>query len=254
MNSRRLSAASGWISSKSTEPSTPNPLVRMPDGITATLAIRSVREDVVDHDRRLVGDGDEVIAATGEQASAYGTVAERDAAARSLEVETLPRYDDPRQRSPVGVDDLGAEDLDGAGAGHEVPPTQGARELAPPMSRHACTAEQIVVHMTHGEGIHVPGVERAARGDAPDGRLRTGDGIGNRQLVGRDQVSPAPQPPTQLLDAHPPEALREHLREGPLVAQPVRVEPRDLAVGGVGRAEHQRVGRELLIEPYELGV
>src|SRR5674476_20957 len=103
MNSLRLSAASGWMSSKSVGPSTSNPLVRTPDGITATLAIRSVREDVVDHDRGLVGDRDEAIVVTGEQSSAYGTVAERDRPTRSAQMEPLPRYDDPRQRSPVGV-------------------------------------------------------------------------------------------------------------------------------------------------------
>src|SRR5665647_3419361 len=172
MNSLRLSAASGWMSSKSVGPSTSNPLVRTPDGITATLAIRSVREDVVDHDRGLVGDRDEAIVVTGEQSSAYGTVAEPDAAARSLEVEALARHDDPRERAAVGVDDLGPEDLDGADTGHEVPPTQGTRGLAPPVPWHPCPAEQVVVHVAHGEGIHVPGVERAARGDAPDGRLR----------------------------------------------------------------------------------
>jgi len=111
---------------------------------------RSPGQDVVDHDRRLFGDRDQVVVVTGQQPSAYGTVAEHDPPTRSPEVEALPRYDDPGQRTSVGVDDLAPEDLDGADAGHEVPPTQGARGLAPPVPRHPCTAEQVVVHMAHG--------------------------------------------------------------------------------------------------------
>src|SRR5450756_240609 len=131
MNSRRLSAASGWMSSKSAVPSTSNP---SPDATTtgsaATIAIgfrplsarrradasrglsrvgQSAGQDVVDDDRRLLGDRDQVVVITGEQASAYGTVAEHDPPTRSTQVEPLTRDDDPGQRSPVGVDDLGPE-------------------------------------------------------------------------------------------------------------------------------------------------
>jgi len=114
---------------------------------------RSPGQDVVDHDRRLFGDRDQVVVVTGQQTSAYGTVAERDPPTRATQVEPLTRDDDPGKRTPVRIHDLGPEDLDSTGAGNEVPPTQGARELAPPMPRHPCAAEQVLVHVAHGEGI-----------------------------------------------------------------------------------------------------
>ena len=140
---------------------------------------------------------------TGEQPSAYGTVAEHDPTACSPEMEPLSRHDDGRQRAPVGVHDLGPEDLHRVGTGHEVPPSEGTRELTPPVSRNACSPEQVVVQVAHGEEVHMTGVERTAGRDPPDSRLRTGDGVGNGQLVRRNQVAPATQPATQTVKGSP---------------------------------------------------
>ena len=88
---------------------------------------------MVDDDRPLFGDRDEMVVVASQESSAYGTVAEPDPPTRSPQMEPLPRYDDPRQRTPVGIDDLSPEDLDRADAGHEVPPTQGTGDVSPPM-------------------------------------------------------------------------------------------------------------------------
>ena len=111
---------------------------------------QSAGQDVADDDRRLLGDRDQVVVITGEQPSAYGTVAERDPPTRATQVEPLPRHDDPGERTPVGVDDLGPEDLDSTGAGHEEATTQGTGELATPMPRHPCAAEQGSTHLHQG--------------------------------------------------------------------------------------------------------
>src|SRR5665647_1915508 len=118
MNSRRLSAASGWMSSKSAVPSTSNPsrpgatttgsaatiAIRIPSTVSRpesrrqpglSRAGRSGRQDVVDDDRPLFGDRDEMVVVASQESSAYGTVAEPDPPTRSPQMEPLPRYDDP---------------------------------------------------------------------------------------------------------------------------------------------------------------
>ena len=209
-------------------------------------------EEVRHHDRGLRGEGDELCAVAGEQTSAYGPVAERDAPAAAPELEPLAGDDDARQRAALGVDDVGARDLDGADAGDEVRGGRHGGHLALPEPGQACAGQQVVVQVAHRHRVHVACVEPVARGDPPDGGLRACDRVCDGDLVGGHPVAGATQPPAKLVDADGRVALGQHLGQRPLCAEVCGVEPGDLAVRGRRLAGRDRVRAELL-EPYEGG-